>query len=74
MLPRHTCGVLSRLCCNGYSLLLSAYLSRTGRIENSSYSANGHPSQETSHLILHCPAMDSLHHSLFVGSLSLYDL
>ena len=66
--------VLSRLRCNGHSLLLGSYLSRIGRIENSSCSACGHPSQDISHLILHCPATDSLRRSLFGDSLSLYDL
>ena len=74
VLLRHARCVLSRLCCNGHSLLLSSYLSRIGRTENSSYSACGHPSQDTSHLILHCPATDSLRRSLFGDSLSLYDL
>ena len=31
VLPRHACCVLSRLRCNGHSLLLSSYLSRIGR-------------------------------------------
>ena len=74
VLPRHARCVLSRLCCNGHSLLLGSYLSRIGRIENSSCSACGHPSQDISHLILHCPATDSLRRSLFGASLSLYDL
>ena len=66
VVPRHACCALSRLRCNGHSLLLSSYLSRIGRIENLSCSACGHSSQDTSHLILHCPATDSLRHSLFV--------
>ena len=74
VLPRHASCVLSRLRCNGHSLLLGSYLSRIGRIENSSCSACGHPSQDISHLILHCPATDSLRRSLFGDSLSLYDL
>ena len=74
VLPRHARCVLSRLRCNGHSLLLGSYLSRIGRIENSSCSACGHPSQDIFHLILHCPATDSLRHSLFGDSLSLYDL
>ena len=74
MLPRHARCVLSRLRCNGHSLLLGSYLSRIGRIENPSCSACGHPSQDISHLILHCPATDSLRRSLFGDSLSLYDL
>ena len=74
VLLRHACCVFSRLRCNGHSLLLGSYLSRIGRIENSSCSACGHPSQATSHLILHCPATDYLRRSLFGDSLSLYDL
>ena len=66
--------VLSRLRCNRHTLLLGSYLSRIGTIENSSCSACGHSSQDTSHLILHCPATDSLRRSLFGDSLSFYDL
>ena len=73
-LPRHARCVLFRVRCNGHSLLLSCYLSRIGRIENPSCSACEHPSQNTSHLILHCPATDSLRRSLFGDTLSLYDL
>ena len=64
--PRNLCTLVMvavtspRLCCNGHSLLLISYLSRIGRIENSFCSACGHSSQDTSHLILHCPATDSL--------------
>ena len=64
VLPRHACCVLTRLRCNGHSLLLGSYLSRIGRIENISCSACRHSSQDTSHLILHCPATDSLRRSL----------
>ena len=74
VLPRHARCVLSRLRCNGHSLFLASYLSRIGRIENPSCSACGHSSQDISHLILHCPATDSLLRSLFGDSLSLYDL
>ena len=74
VLPRQARCALSRLRCNGHSLLLGTYLSRIGRIENPSCSACGHRSQDTSHLILHCPATDSLRRSLFGHSLSLYDL
>ena len=74
VLPCHARCVLSRLRCNGHSILLSSYLSRIGRIENPSCSACGHSSQDTSHLILHCPAADSLRCSLFGDSLFLYDL
>ena len=71
VLSRHARCVLSRLRCNGHSLLLDFYLSR---IENPSCSACGHSLQDISHLILHCPATDSLRRSLFGDSLSLYDL
>ena len=74
VLPRHARYVLSRLRCKGHILLLSSYLSRIDRIENSSCSACGHSSQDTSHLILHCPATDSLRRSLVGDSMSLYDL
>ena len=74
VLPRHARCVRSRLRCNKHSLLLGSYLSRIGRIVNPSCSACGYSSQGTSHLILHCPAMDSLRRSLFGDSLSLHDL
>ena len=74
VLPRHARCVLSRLRCNGHSLLLSFYLSRIGRIENPSCNACGHSSQDISHLILHCPATGSLRRLLFGDFLSLYDL
>ena len=74
VLPCHACCVLSRLRCNGHSLLLGSYLSRIGRTENPSCSASGHSPQDTSNLILHCPATDSLGRSLFGDSLSLYEL
>ena len=70
VLPRHTRCVLSGLCCNKHSLLLSSYLSRIGRIENPSCSTCGHSFQDTFHLILHCPATNSLHRLLFGDCLS----
>ena len=73
VLPRHARCLLSRLRCNGHSRL-GSYLSRIGIIENSSCSACGHSYQDISHLILHCPATDSLRRSLFGDSVSLYDL
>ena len=60
LLPRHARCVLSRLRCNGHSLLLSSYLYRIGRIWNPFCSASKHSSQNTSHLILRRPATDSL--------------
>ena len=74
VLLRHVRCVLSRLRCNEHSLLLSSCLSRIGRIENPFCSACRHPSQDTSHPILHSPATDSLRRWLFGNFLSLYDL
>ena len=74
VLPCHACCVLSRLCCNRHSLLLGSYLSRIGRIENPSCSACVHSSQDTSHLVLHCPAMDSAPLTLWRLSISLRPL
>ena len=51
----------------GHSFLLSR-----PSIENSFCSACGHSSQDTSHLILHCPATDYLRRSLFGDSLFLF--
>ena len=51
--------VLSRFQCKGHSLLFSSYLTIIGIIENPSCSACGHPSQDTTHLILHRPATNS---------------
>ena len=45
--------VLSRLCCNEDSLLLGSGLSRIGRIENPSYSACRHSSQDISFCTVH---------------------
>ena len=74
VLSRRARCVLSRLRCNGHSLVLGFYLSRIGRTENPCCSACGHSSQDTFNLILHCPATDSLRRSLFGDSLYLYDL
>ena len=71
VLPRLARCVLSRLRCNGHSLLLGSYLCRIGRIKNPSFSACRQSPQDTSHLIMHCPATDSLCRSLFGDSLSL---
>ena len=70
VLPRHARCVLRRLRCNRHSLLLSSYICRIGRIENPC-SACRRSSQDTSYLILHCPATDCLRRSLFGDSQSL---
>ena len=72
--PHHARCVLSCLRCNGHSLLLSSYLFGIDRIENHSCSAYRHSSQNTSHLILSCPATDSLRRSLYGNSDSLRPL
>ena len=74
MLPRHARCVLSRLRCNGHSLLLGSYFSRIGKIKNPCCSACGHSSQDTSHLILHCSATDSAPLTLWRLSVSLRPL
>ena len=47
VLPRHARYVLSRLRCNGHSLLLDSYLFRIGRIKNPSCSTCGHLSSHS---------------------------
>ena len=74
VLPRHACCVLFHLRYNGHSLLLGSYLSRIGRIKNSSCRACRRSSQDTSHLIPHCPATNSWRRLLFGSSLSLCNL
>ena len=71
---RHARCIPSGLRCKQHSLLLSSYQLMIGRIENRYCSACRHLSQDTSHLILHCPATDSLRRSLFGDSLTLYNL
>ena len=61
MLPGHAHCVLSRLRCNGHNLLLNSYLSRIDRIDNPLCSACGHPTQNTAHLNLSCPATNFTH-------------
>ena len=65
---------LSRLRCHGHSLLLSSYLHRISRKENSANSACGHPLQDLNHLLLDCPASEPLCKSIFGSSLSILDL
>ena len=65
---------LSRLCGHGHSLLLSSYLHRISRKENSACSACGHPLQDLNHLLLDCPASEPLRKSIFGSSLSILDL
>ena len=64
---------LSRLRCHGHSLLLSSYLHRISRKENSACSACGHPLRNLNHL-LDCPASEPLRKSIFGSSLSILDL
>ena len=64
---------LFRLRCNGHGLLLSSYLHRISRKENSACSACGHPLQDLNHLLLDCPAYEPLRKSIFGSSLSILD-
>ena len=66
--PRDARCVLYRLHCNGHIFLFNFYLSRVKRIEN--FSCSGHPTHDTPHLILHCPAADVLRCLLFGDSFS----
>ena len=66
--------ICSRLRCQRHNLLLSSYLSRIGRIYDSSCSACVHLSQDISHLILYYEATDFLRCTLFDDSLSLQPL
>ena len=65
---------LSRLRCHGHRLLLSSYLHRISRKENSACSSCGHPLQDLNHILLDCPASEPLRKSIFGSSLSLLDL
>ena len=64
----------SRLHCHVHSLLLSSYLCRISRKENSACSACGHSLQDLNHLFLDCPASVPLRKSIFGSSLSILDL
>ena len=78
VLPCHTHCVLYCLYCNGHSLLLHSCLSTIGIIEYLSRIPNATLAvirpMDSSHLILHCPAADSLLCSLCGNPFSLYDL
>ena len=60
--------------CHGHSLLLSSYLHRISRKENSVCSACGHPLQDLNHLLFNRPASEPLCKSIFGSSLSILDL
>ena len=74
LLSRPICCELSRLGCHGHSLLLSSYLHRISRKENSACSACGHPLQDLNHFLLDCPASEPLRKSIFGFSRSILDL
>ena len=74
LLSRSIRSELSRLCCHGHSLLLSSYLHRISRKENSDCSACGHPLQDLNHLLLDCRTSEPLRKSIFGSSLSILDL
>jgi len=56
-----------------HNLLLSSYLCRIKRKENSSYSTCGHPLQDLTHL-LDCPATEPLWYAIFGTTSSIFDL
>ena len=74
LLSRPIRSELSRLRCHGHSILLSSYLHRISRKENSACSACGHPLQDLKHLLLDCPASEPLPKSISGSSLSILDL
>ena len=74
LLSRPICCELSRLRCHGHSLLLSSYLHRISRKENSACSACRHPQQDLNPLLLDCPASEPRSKSIFGSSLSILDL
>ena len=67
-------AVFSRLRCNGHSSFLASYLYRIGRAETASCSNCGSESQDILHLVLDCPAFDSLCRAIFGHPLSILDL
>ena len=73
-LPRRARCVLSRLRCNGHSLLLASYLYRIGRSPSSACPACGSPTQDLPHLLLSCPAASSRRAAIFGPTSSVFDL
>ena len=69
VLLRQARCVPSRLRRKEHTQLLSSYQFIIGKIENPYCSACRHSSQDTYHLILHCPPTDPLRRSLFGDSL-----
>jgi len=65
---------LSRLRCHGHSLLLSSYICRIKRKENSSCIACGHPLKDMIHLFLDCPVSEPLRRAIFGTTSSIFDL
>ena len=66
--------LLRNLCSLVMLTVYCSQLSRVDIVENPSCIACRHLIEATSHCILHCPAMNSLHLLLFGNSLSFYDL
>jgi len=73
-LPRLIRYELSRLRCHGHSLLLSSYLCRIRRKENSSCSACEHLLQDMTHLLHDCHASQPLRRAIFGTTSSIFDL
>ena len=73
-LPRNVRCALSRLRCNGHSLLLASYLARIGRSTSSSCSACGDSTQDLRHILLDCSSLEPIRRAIFGSSLSPLDL
>jgi len=71
-LPRLIRCELSRLRCNGHSLLLSSYLCRIKRKENSSCSVCGHHLQDLTRLLFDCSVSEPLRRAIFGTTSSIF--
>ena len=73
-LPRSVRCHLSRLRCNGHSLLLQSYLHRIGRSSSPDCPLCGRGPHDVSHVLTSCPSLSSLRGAIFGPSASLFDL
>ena len=73
-LPRAARCQLSRLRCNGHSLLLTSYLHRIGRSTSSYCPLCGSGNHDLSHVFSSCPSLSSTREAIFGPSVSIFDL
>ena len=73
-LPRSVRCHLSRLRCNGHSLLLNSYLRRIGRSISPCCPLCDSGNHDTSHLLTSCPSLSSTRVAIFGPSASNFDL